>query len=69
MTSTSPIYTIRVNGKISDSAESWGLSAQKNDQSHKDRHRLSGGTPAHRARWASLPEDSRATVLMHPDKV
>lgn len=49
MASASPIYIIRINGKISDSPKSWGLSLQKKDQSYKDWHRISGGAPAHKA--------------------
>lgn len=69
MASGSPIYTIRVNGKISDSDEMWGPSPQKNDQSHNDWQKIPGGTPAHGAGWASLHEGSMATVLMYPDKI
>lgn len=67
--SAAPVNTIRVNGKISDSAESWGLSPQKNDQSHKDWHRISGGALARRAGWPSLLEDPMATVLRYPNKI
>lgn len=45
-----------------------GQSPQKNDQSHKDRHKISRGALAYRAGWASPSKDSIATVLMYPDK-
>lgn len=45
-----------------------GQSPQKNDPSHKDRHKISRGALAYRAGWASPSKDSIATVLMNPDK-
>ena len=45
-----------------------GQSPQKNDQSHKDCHKISRGALAYGAGWASPIKDSIPTVLMYPDK-